>query len=318
MTVAQLLAKGGVDPDSKDNSGRTPLSWAAFYGQETVVKVLLASGRVDPDSKSKHGQTPLSLATANGYKAMIKPLFAAAKAKGVGINSKNISREVALQSTAKHGEEAEMLAGCIPPILDFADHWFKSSVRRDWKITVIRNDMGQNSQGQKEGLRYLSSAPIGSQHLSELHPVRKVVFTITSKDQGWSSSPGSHGTYENSWTWFEAVVRDKIHEPGEGKIIVRNVHAGQEYKTHVVTWTFDAEDDDERIWVRNLKRGQHVDIVLWLCIPAGKTTLLRQGLTFSQRWSAEHIVSKAVAFLNCNDLRETRFYNNRISSVRPR
>jgi hypothetical protein len=127
--------------------------------------------------------------------------------------------------------------------------------------------MGQNSQGQKEGLRYLSSAPIGIQHLSELHPVRKVVFTITSKDQGWSSSPGSHGTYENSWTWFEAVVRDKIHEPSEGKIIVQNVHAGQEYKTHVVTWTFDAEDDDERIWVRNLKRGQHVDIVLWARYP---------------------------------------------------
>ena len=160
-----------------------------------------------------------------------------------------------------------MIAGCIPPILDFADHWVKSSVRRDWKITVTRNDMGQNSQGQKEGLRYLSSAPIGIQHLSELHPVRKVVFTITSKDQGWSSSPGSHGTYENSWTWFEAVVRDRIHEPGEGKIIVRNVHAGQEYKTHVVTWTFDAEDDDERIWVRNLKRGQHVDIVLWALYP---------------------------------------------------
>jgi ankyrin repeat protein len=141
VTVAQLLAKGGVDPDSKDNSGRTPLSWAAVYGQETVVKLLLASGRVDPDSKSKHGQTPLSLATANGYKAVIKPLFTAAKA--TDINSKNISSEVALQSTTKNGEEAEMLAGYIPPVIDFADRWVKSSIRRDWKITVTRNDMRQ-------------------------------------------------------------------------------------------------------------------------------------------------------------------------------
>lgn len=33
-------------------------------------------------------------------------------------------------------------------------------------------------------------------------PVRKIVFNITSHDQGWSSETG--GLYENSWTWFEA------------------------------------------------------------------------------------------------------------------
>jgi ankyrin repeat protein len=38
--VRQLLAKDGVDPDSKDNSGRTPLSWAAGNGHEAVVKLL--------------------------------------------------------------------------------------------------------------------------------------------------------------------------------------------------------------------------------------------------------------------------------------
>ncbi|EGX90207.1 hypothetical protein CCM_06626 [Cordyceps militaris CM01] len=33
-------------------------------------------------------------------------------------------------------------------------------------------------------------------------PVRKVVFKLTSHDQGWSGESG--GLYENSWTWFEA------------------------------------------------------------------------------------------------------------------
>jgi ankyrin repeat protein len=38
--VKLLLAQDGVDPDSKDTSGRTPLSWAAENGHEAVVKLL--------------------------------------------------------------------------------------------------------------------------------------------------------------------------------------------------------------------------------------------------------------------------------------
>ncbi|KAF4122909.1 hypothetical protein GMORB2_7216 [Geosmithia morbida] len=37
-----------------------------------------------------------------------------------------------------------------------------------------------------------------------VHPVRKVVFTIKSHDQGWSSSSSPKGGYEGSHTWFEA------------------------------------------------------------------------------------------------------------------
>ncbi len=57
-----LLAKDRVDPDSKSNSGRTPLSWAAESGYHAVVKLLLVKDGVDPDSKSNSGQTPLSWA----------------------------------------------------------------------------------------------------------------------------------------------------------------------------------------------------------------------------------------------------------------
>ncbi|KAK2594080.1 hypothetical protein QQS21_008229 [Conoideocrella luteorostrata] len=37
-----------------------------------------------------------------------------------------------------------------------------------------------------------------------LNPVRKVVFTIKSHDQGWSNRDDSAGTYKASSTWFEA------------------------------------------------------------------------------------------------------------------
>ncbi|KAB5547188.1 hypothetical protein GE09DRAFT_1130259 [Coniochaeta sp. 2T2.1] len=36
------------------------------------------------------------------------------------------------------------------------------------------------------------------------HPCRKIVFTLRSHDQGWGGDPTHHGTYEGSWTWFDA------------------------------------------------------------------------------------------------------------------
>jgi ankyrin repeat protein len=38
--VKLLLATGGVDPDSKDEDGRTPLSRATADGHEGVMKLL--------------------------------------------------------------------------------------------------------------------------------------------------------------------------------------------------------------------------------------------------------------------------------------
>ena len=62
VVVEQLLASGGVHPNSKDPNGRTPLSWAAEGGLKTVVKMLLDTGKVDVDSKDEGGRTPLSWA----------------------------------------------------------------------------------------------------------------------------------------------------------------------------------------------------------------------------------------------------------------
>ena len=108
-----------------------------------------------------------------------------------------------------------------------------------------------------------------------MHPLRRLVVTTDSRDQGWSIYPESHGTREGSWTWFELTLDDG--ETGDEIVrveVVRNIHAG---------WKFDkhrAVIEDERVlkrarkgdrlsvWVRAMYPGwenwiQSVEIEAW-------------------------------------------------------
>jgi hypothetical protein len=62
-----LIELGNVDPDYKDDLGRTPLSWASGTGQLEIVRALLTTGAVDPNSKDDSGRTPLSWASEQGH-----------------------------------------------------------------------------------------------------------------------------------------------------------------------------------------------------------------------------------------------------------
>lgn len=70
--IRLLLANSLIDPNSKDNKGRTPLSWAAERGTGAIIRLLLASNqRVDAESKDISGCTPLSYAAGHGHKAWL-------------------------------------------------------------------------------------------------------------------------------------------------------------------------------------------------------------------------------------------------------
>ncbi|KAJ5864173.1 uncharacterized protein N7529_006089 [Penicillium soppii] len=73
--VKWLLEIGKVEPDIKDTSGRTALSYAAENGYDTVVKRLLETGKVEPDTKHIHGRKLLSYAAENVYDAVVKRLL---------------------------------------------------------------------------------------------------------------------------------------------------------------------------------------------------------------------------------------------------
>jgi ankyrin repeat protein len=103
--VKLLLAKDGIDPNSKDSTKyeRTPLMWAAIKGHEPVVKLLLAKDGVNPDSKDTiYGQTPLSWAARNGHEPVVKLLLAK---DGVDPDSKDQGGRTPLWWAAMNGYE---------------------------------------------------------------------------------------------------------------------------------------------------------------------------------------------------------------------
>src|SRR5437660_937257 len=72
--VETILQKGGVNPDCQGIHGRTALAWAARNGHGTVVKVLLNTDMVDVNLKDEFQSSPLSLAAAYGREAVVKLL----------------------------------------------------------------------------------------------------------------------------------------------------------------------------------------------------------------------------------------------------
>ena len=73
--VAALIEMKCYDLNGGDYCGRTPLTWAAWNGQEGVVKMLLGRAEVNPDQPDEGGRTPLIYATKEGHGEVVKMLL---------------------------------------------------------------------------------------------------------------------------------------------------------------------------------------------------------------------------------------------------
>jgi hypothetical protein len=156
----------------------------------------------------------------------------------------------------------------VPVILDLAEYWTKTSYDRQDPKSYVEHTSGRP---------YLIAAV--SQGLGP-RMVRKVEISITSHDQGWSSYPQYHGTYEASWTWFEA----EIHLTGENaqncvkRTLCANVHAEAKDKTHMITWRYDAEDNEESSLLRSLGTESIISVVPWARFPGWKNHVSCAGV----------------------------------------
>ena len=100
---------------------------------------------------------------------------------------------------------------------------------------------------------------------SETPQPNKIIFTITSHDQGWSSFPHDHGSYMGSQSFFAAEICS-VDENGKTEIvskrkkIVYNVHASKEWKQHVVVWEKEGARKDLKKWFDGLRPGYLVRV----------------------------------------------------------
>lgn len=157
-------------------------------------------------------------------------------------------------------------ADLIPAILDFADFTHRIP-------GAECSDHFRISQHQS-GRIYIAT------RLSKVYPIalRAIHFTTTSRDQGYSWDTNNHGTYNGSWTWFDAGTLEDHQFNGEfnflpstriaGKKICHNVHAGREYKTHTITWRIDDPDEFIKAAFREVKSGKPIAVAVCAQFPA--------------------------------------------------
>lgn len=56
--IKMILATNSVDVNAKDNSGRTPLVRAVYWGDWAILGLLAKIGRVDIDPTDEEDRTP--------------------------------------------------------------------------------------------------------------------------------------------------------------------------------------------------------------------------------------------------------------------
>jgi ankyrin repeat protein len=116
--VEQLLRRGD-NPNGLDTGGRSPLGYAALYGNTDMTKALLASG-ARPDFRDKFGNTALHWAAANGQVEVVR-LLLAAKAPIDAPNKQGVT-PLMMAADANKIEAVRVLlaAGADPKKEDFA------------------------------------------------------------------------------------------------------------------------------------------------------------------------------------------------------
>ena len=76
LEAVRFLIEKGVDLDTADEYGRTPLLIASQYGHHEVVRLLLKA-RVDKDTAENGGRTLFYIASENGHRDIVRLLLEA-------------------------------------------------------------------------------------------------------------------------------------------------------------------------------------------------------------------------------------------------
>ncbi|KAI1125655.1 ankyrin repeat-containing domain protein [Nemania abortiva] len=84
--VVEYLLERGADPSLRDKLGRTPLFFAAYFGNVALFSSFLSKGVTSIDDRDVYGSTPFSIAVRHGHVHLVKYLLARG---GVDLASKD-------------------------------------------------------------------------------------------------------------------------------------------------------------------------------------------------------------------------------------
>lgn len=96
--IATLLIRSGANVHAKDDAGYGPIHWAAFNGFSEVVHLLIEKN-ADANAQSNYGLTPLLQAASRGHLKVVEQLIAG----GANVNIASNEGWVPLHKAAANG-----------------------------------------------------------------------------------------------------------------------------------------------------------------------------------------------------------------------
>ncbi|MCJ1434827.1 hypothetical protein MMC27_004197 [Xylographa pallens] len=235
----RALVGHGSDVNIEDATGRTPLIIAAENGYERMSQILLKEGA---SSTTKHWQV-----VYHDTKIQVRRMEQAYWPQTVH----DISRVFRLLEF--HVAKSNLPRLVTLEILNLARYWLKSTSMRAESVKIDEND-------DKSGATYLMSEPVRG---CPKGCVRELRFVIRSHDQGFSDYPQHHGTYEESCTWFDIVVRKKdgdfLDFGTESRHLTANVHASFRTREHCLIYGRNASRRYSK-WLDLLEPGDMIGV----------------------------------------------------------
>mmetsp|Transcript_1131 Transcript_1131/g.2450 ORF Transcript_1131/g.2450 Transcript_1131/m.2450 type:complete len:196 (+) Transcript_1131:3-590(+) len=105
--LSDMLIMYGSDTEARDNEDKTPLHWAAMYGNVGVATSLLNKG-ADINAQDSHGWSAIHFAASEGHEPMVRLLVQ--RMCNVELRTSKGTLAVDMAAQAEHGALASWLA----------------------------------------------------------------------------------------------------------------------------------------------------------------------------------------------------------------
>ena len=277
--LAKLLLSFGANVDSRASDNSLALHEAVAFNKFDDIELLLCYG-TSLDTEDIAGRTPLMIAIQNDHQEIVHRLHSAGAAtihsdsylcdnlKGLKGTRRREPR--CAPQNSQHLREMYWILRYrglrTRPTKDFLPRHLTLRIldeARYWLKLTSSNARLEKYDEQRTSLKmpYLLSAPL--QGVSQCS-VREIVIITHSHDQGWSDHKQYHGTYEESYTWFEVAVRTANNEwldiGTDDRIIYRNMHASDKARTHCVVFG-KRPPAIPCHWIDQLRPGDRIGVI---------------------------------------------------------